>query len=80
MNINVYIEETLSDQLNFYSKNLHKSRNAIIREAIKEWLDHHQKQLQSWPDSILKFKGISDTLAFESLRDELLPPLEDPFV
>lgn len=76
MNINVYIEESLSKQLNACAKSLHRPRNAIIREALKEWLDHHQKK--SWPASILKFKGIPNAPAFESFREELTPPPEDP--
>ncbi len=77
MNINIYLEDGLGKQINQVVEISGKTRNAIIREAIKEWLEHHQ--VKQWPASILKFKGIPDIEPFESGRDELLPPKEDPF-
>jgi hypothetical protein len=53
-----------------------KSCNTIIREGIKECLNHHQQQ--RWPNSILSFSGVQDFVPFESYREELLPPKEDP--
>ena len=76
MNINIYLEDSLGKQLNQYTKLIGKSRNAIIREAVKEWINLHG--VKEWPSSILKFKGIDDTVSFESHRNDLLPPKEDP--
>lgn len=76
MNINIYIEDSLAKELNISSKKTGKPRNAIVREAIKEWIKHHQKK--SWPETVLKFKGVPDIPSFESTRDELSPPSEDP--
>ena len=53
------------------------SRNAIIREAIKEWLTSHETK--QWPASIMNFKGLENVPSFETNRTELLPPSEDPF-
>lgn len=77
MNINIYIETTLAKELKNASKDTGKTRNAIIREAIKDWIEHHQ--VKQWPKSILKFKGITGIKSFESSREDLLPPPEDPF-
>ena len=41
MNINIYIEDSLGNYLNQYAKQIGKSRNALIREAVKEWVAHH---------------------------------------
>lgn len=76
MNVNVYFEDSLAHQLGQYAKILHKPRNTIIREAVKEWIAHHE--IKKWPKSILNFTGCSDFAAFESTRKELLPPKEDP--
>ena len=42
MNMNIYIENNLDQQLRESAKALHKTRNSIIREAISEWLEHHK--------------------------------------
>ncbi len=76
MNINVYLEDSLAQSLNRQTKKLGKSRNAIIREAINAWIAHHEHKL--WPNSILNFKGIQSMLPFESSRNELTQPKEDP--
>lgn len=76
MNINIYFEDSLGKNLNQYAKQLGKTRNAIVREAVKEWLDHHQTA--KWPRSILKFSAIDDLPSFESHRIDLATPNEDP--
>ena len=76
MNINIYFEDSLGKNLNQYAKQLGKTRNAIVREAVKEWIDHHQTK--KWPNSILNFSGVSDSPLFESHRAELTSPKEDP--
>ena len=76
MNINIYLEDTLANSLNDYVKKLHKSRNAIIREAVNDWIKNHERR--KWPASIITFKGVANLTPFESFRQELLPPDEDP--
>ncbi len=79
MNVSIYIENSLDRQLRESANALHKTRNAIIREAIQEWLEHHHK-VHEWPVCILNFKGIKGvkTPRFESLRRELTEPKDDP--
>ncbi len=78
MNINIYLEDSLAEELTMYAKQLGKSRNAIIRESIKIWLQ--QKTHTQWPESILKFQGIEGFPAFENHRKELLEPGDDPLL
>ena len=77
MNVNIYLEDALAKSLNQCVEQMGQSRNAIIREAIKEWIIQHE--IKKWPASILKFQGIQNSIAFESYREDLLPPEEDPF-
>jgi predicted transcriptional regulator len=79
MNINIYIEDQLEKALRQFALTEHKTRNAIIREAIFEWIQRHKKQ--EWPTCIRNFKGMGDQKAqrFESFRDELKEPKADPF-
>lgn len=77
MNVNLYIEDSLSSELDQYIKATKKSRNAIIREAVREWLAKHASQ--QWPSSVSKYKGIQTMPVFESYRSDLISPKEDPF-
>lgn len=72
MNINIYLEDELANSLNSYVKKSGNSRNAVIREAVREYIVHHQ--VKEWSKSILNFKGCPEVPSFESYRDELLPP------
>lgn len=77
MNVNVYLENGLAHQVSHLAKQLHKSRNAVIREALQEWVQRFQGK--QWPVSILDFKGVKgDFTAFEDYRKELLTTIEDP--
>ncbi len=77
MNVNVYLEDPLAAQLDKIAKQTGKSRNMLIREAVRDWVTHHHAK--QWPKSILNFKGCKDMPPFESIRNELLPAKEDPF-
>lgn len=76
MHFNIYVDNQIGAQLTQIAKTSAKSRNAIIREAITEWVEHHTKPV--WPDEILNFKGIKDFPALESYRTQLSPPKDDP--
>lgn len=77
MNFNIYLDDQLGEQLIEATKDTHKSRNALIREAIALWLKHNKNT--TWSETINNFEGIEDFPAFESHRDQLPPPKEDPF-
>lgn len=77
MNINIYLENELAEEINCLVKSTGKSRNAIVREALKEWVAHHTSR--TWSKAILNFKGCPDIPPFEATRDELILPKEDPF-
>jgi hypothetical protein len=55
-----------------------ESRNALIRQAVAEWLSRHGKP--SWPDEVLAFEGIGDMPPFEEGGASLKLPAADPLV
>lgn len=77
MNINIYLEDDLAKSLNQIVKGSGQSRNAVIREAVREYIILHEEK--KWPSSIVNYKGTKGITPFESQRDDLLPPKEDPF-
>lgn len=76
MNINVYIEDSLGKKITANAKALGKTRNAVIREALKEWLQHHKAN--KWSRAIQNFNGLKGFPEFESYRQELDMPEDDP--
>ncbi len=76
MHFNVYIDDQTGQQLNIASEQSGESRNALIRQAVSEWLARQGKP--QWPDEVLNFKGMADMPLFEASRDKLAPPAADP--
>ena len=76
MHFNIYLDEETGNRLTKVTKMSHQSRNALIREAINDWLIRHEGQ--QWPDLVLDFEGVPEFPAFESTRLELKPVQDDP--
>ena len=76
MTFSVYLDEKLAARLKRTAKESGKSRNALIREALAEWLSRGQSD--EWPQSIREFRGIRGAPRFEAYRKELRRP-RDPF-
>ena len=77
MNINIYLEDELGKNISKTAEQQGKTRNAVIREALKLWLDKQKKK--AWPKSVLNFKGVKDFPRFEDTRTELSEPKDDLF-
>ncbi|MCA2717966.1 ribbon-helix-helix protein, CopG family [Microcystis sp. M169S2] len=78
MNLNLDLEDELSQQLQALSRSTGKSQNALIREAIQLLIT--TKEQSQWSSTILNFQGISDGIIFEAYREELSPPREDEVI
>lgn len=76
MNFNIYLDDETGQLLNQLAKQTGESRNALVRQAVSDWLNRHGKP--QWPDEVLAFKGMADMPLFEASRDTLKPPVADP--
>ena len=76
MNFNIYLDDETGQQLNRVAKQAGESRNALVRQAVSEWLNRHGKS--QWPDEVLAFKGVANMPRFEASRGRLKPPDADP--
>ena len=76
MNFNIYLDDETGQQLNKVAKKLGESRNALVRQAVSEWLQRRGKP--QWPAELLVFKGMPDMPPFEASRTHLKPPAADP--
>ncbi len=78
MNFNVYLKEKkMGGELAKAAKKLHRSRNSIINEAVREWLNNHD--YSQWPKDFFDFDAITDVPDFKELRNDLTSNVkEDP--
>ena len=77
MNMTVYIEDQLATQLSRHAEKLHRKRNSVIREAIKDWLRKHGQQ--EWSNAVLAFKGIEDFPDVDELRKSVVESKKELF-
>mgnify|MGYP003379957201 CR=1 FL=1 len=68
--------DTIFGAAETFAKKVGESRNALVRQAVSEWLKRRGKP--QWPEEVLAFKGMADMPLFEASRDRLRPPVEDP--
>lgn len=76
VNFNIYLDDETGQQLKHMAKQEGESRNALVRQAVSEWLNRHGKS--QWPDAVLAFKGMADIPRFEVSRGRLKLPHADP--
>ncbi|HUY27522.1 MAG TPA: ribbon-helix-helix protein, CopG family [Candidatus Binataceae bacterium] len=72
MNFSVHLGDELVERLNRTAGQTGKKRNALIREAVGEWLSRHQPA--EWPAEIVRFRGLRGLKRFEEDRKKLKPP------
>lgn len=76
MNFNIYLDEQTGKRLTRVAAKSRKSRNALIRDAIRGWLAVEGKAV--WPDLVLEFEGVKGVEPFESHRKRLRAPARNP--
>jgi hypothetical protein len=76
MTFSIYLDEKLTKRLNRVAAESGRARNALIREALEQWLA--KSQPEAWPELVLAFKGVRGAPSFEKTRKTLTPPRE-PF-
>ncbi|MHB8382259.1 MAG: ribbon-helix-helix domain-containing protein [Candidatus Binataceae bacterium] len=76
MNFSVHLNDEMVERLNETAKRSGKTRNALIREAIAQWLAHRKDS--QWPAEIANFHGTRGLKRFEEDRKSLKPP-RSPF-
>jgi len=72
MNFSVHLSNELVERLDRAATENGKTRNALVREAVGEWLDRRRPRM--WPASVMSFRGIRGIIRFEESRKELKPP------
>lgn len=77
MNFSIHIDTGLAEDLATAVKKSGKKRNALINEALREFL--RRKAPRNWPKEVSSLAGaVKDLKPFEEYRRELGPADEDP--
>lgn len=76
VNTNIYIDDALLKRVNDYTNHHHVSRSALIREALKDWLNRHSQN--QWRQDFFDFEGAEDFPLPTQFRESLLSPNDDP--
>ena len=76
MHFNIYLDDATGARLNEMAQQAGQTRNALIRQAVRDWLDRRARP--QWPDAVKDFEGEPDIQPFEAGRDALRQPPADP--
>ena len=76
MQITIDLPQDLEQSLIQQATQLNISLETLILQSLKQLTQTTPNPIASWPETILAYTGVPDFPAFESYRDELLPPRE----
>ncbi len=78
MNLSVYLPQKLASELSHIAEQQNTTRNAIVKEALEEWIMNHNPR-SSWPVNFFKFEPVKEAGDFSIYRKDLSDPKEDIF-
>jgi len=76
MQITINIPKDLEQKLIQQATQLNIPLESFILQSLRKLTQTTQSTVAYWSDTILGYKGDPDFPAFESYRDQLLPPRE----
>jgi hypothetical protein len=76
MQMTINIPKDLEQKLIQQATQLNIPLERFILQSLRQLTQTTQSKVSCWSDTILSYKGAPDFPAFESYRDELLPPRE----
>lgn len=76
MQMTINIPKDLEQKLIQQATQLNIPLERFILQSLRQLTQTTQSKVSCWSDTILSYKGDPDFPAFESYRDELLPPRE----
>ena len=76
MQIMIDLPTDLEQDLIHQAAQLNVPLQTLILETLRQRTQTTSSSISQWSDVVLSYQGISDFPAFESYRDELVPPCE----
>lgn len=78
MDVLLHLDNELSSQVKSIAKYNGKSIDTFILKVLESYILNIENK--TWKQEIIDFQGFPDLTPFESYRNELLEPKDDPFV
>ena len=66
MNFSIHLDDRLAAALKRVAARRGRTRNALITEAVREWLERAERA--TWPAELTEFQPFADLVPFESHR------------
>jgi hypothetical protein len=76
MQITIDLPQDLEQDLIRQAAQSNVPLQSLIIQALRQLTQPSQSPNSQWSEAVLSYSGVSDFPAFESYRDELLPPRE----
>jgi hypothetical protein len=76
MQITIDLPQDLEQDLIRQAAQSNVPLQSLIIQALRQLTQSSSSSTAQWSDTVLSYKGTPDFPAFESYRDELLPPRE----
>ncbi|MGB3614996.1 MAG: hypothetical protein WBA10_14480 [Elainellaceae cyanobacterium] len=76
MQITINLPPDIEQNLIRQAAETNTSLQTLILQALRQMTQPSSNSTSTWPEIILSYKGISDFPAFETYREDLLPPQE----
>ena len=68
MNFSIHIDDETAARLKREAARKKRTRNALITEAVKQWLERAQRS--EWPEELQDFEGTPTLEPFEKARSK----------
>ena len=76
MQITIDLPTDLEQDLIHQAAQLNVPLQTLILETLRQRTQTTSSSISQWSDVVLSYQGLSDFPAFESYRDQLVPPCE----
>jgi hypothetical protein len=77
MQVTIQLPDDLRQHLLDRATQLNVSLETLILQSLRQFSQSSPNEsVSQWSEAVLSYKGIADFPAFESYRDDLLPPPE----
>jgi len=76
MQIMIDLPTDLEQDLIHQAAQLNVPLQTLILETLRQRTQTTSSSISQWSDVVLSYQGLSDFPAFESYRDQLVPPCE----
>lgn len=61
----VRLQSDLENKLDFLAQNFHRSKNWLINQAIREYIEKNQQETNRWEDTLIALESVKKGQSFQ---------------